>query len=74
MSLSFGLWTVLGTEPTGRITCRCVCGAIVEADLAALDESSTCCFCGHRPLATRQHDLRAEQARQLPFDFGGGQS
>jgi hypothetical protein len=76
MSLSIGLWTVLAAKPTGRLDCRCVCGTIiVEVALAALDESSACRCCGHRPLATRQRNaLRAEPAQQHPFDFGGGQS
>jgi hypothetical protein len=72
MSLSFGHWTVLAPDPSGkRITCRCACSAVIVIELAALDENTACGSCGHRPLITsQQHDERcAEQAQQLTFGW-----
>jgi hypothetical protein len=70
MSLYFGLWTVIARDPTGKWVCRCVCGAVLEVEVAAPDDSLVCGSCGYRPFPLRQ----AEEAQQFTFGFGGGQS
>lgn len=67
MSLWCGLWEVLSVDPAGKWVCRCVCGAIVMADLATLNESSTCSSCGHRPLAPEPQ--QRTNAQQLDFEW-----
>lgn len=72
MSLSFGYWTVIATNPTANsvVYCRCICGAVLAVELATLDATSACRSCGHRPLVLQQRDtLHAEQARQLTFGW-----
>jgi hypothetical protein len=77
MSLWMGSWEVIATDQAGKFTCRCVCGAEVVVERGALEESSFCPSCHHRPLVTQyQQDerVRAEQTRQFNFDFGRRQS
>jgi len=71
MSLWFGLWEVIARDRSRKLwVCRCRCGAVLEVEPAALDESSVCGSCGHRPLITRhQEEQRAEQARQFTFGW-----
>jgi hypothetical protein len=42
MSLRFGHWEVIATDPAGNFTCRCTCGAVMVVERGELDESSAC--------------------------------